>query len=148
MQVPARPAPRDASWLAGLLTGGRRFALAAAAVAIVAAAGWWSVGRLQERPAVRGSGTAQSIELRSQPTAGGIELSWTPVAGATMYRLVFFGPDLSEQARVDSLVTTRFTLRSDRLPAGLARGRTVRVEVAAVLPYDTFASKSVSIALP
>lgn len=143
-----RPAIREASWLTEWRTGGRRVAVAFAALAIVAAAGWWSVEQRRERPAVRGSAARQALELISRPVAAGVELSWTPVPGATMYRLVFFGPELTELARVDSLVGTSFALRADQLPAGLASGQTVLVEVAAVLPYDTFASKSVSIAVP
>ena len=122
-------------------------ALAFASVAIVAVAGWWSIERLRETSAVRSVG-GETVEVSAAPVSGGIELRWRAVAGARIYRVLFYGSDLTELARVDSLQETRLALRADHLPRGLVSGQSVLVDVTAVLPYDQITSKTIAIVVP
>ena len=146
-----RPASTRSSWLDRWMEGRRwaalRPALAVAAVVVVAAAGWWSIGRLNERSAVRSVG-GSALALRAIAARQEVELRWDAVPSARMYRLVFSGPDLTDRARIDSLYETRFTLRATNLPAGLARGEVTLVEVVALRETDAITSKPVSIRVP
>jgi hypothetical protein len=146
---PSRPVSPRRSWLEAML-GGRslRPALAIAMVLIVAAAGWWSVDRMRERPAVRGAGEATRFDLRATPLDGGLELRWAAIPGARRYALVFFGSDLTEMARVDSLEESLLTLRATNRPAGLVAGQSLMVQVTAFRAMDEVASKPIAIRVP
>jgi hypothetical protein len=147
-----RPPSTTGSWLDRWMEGRRsavlRPALAMAAVVVVAAAGWWSIDRLNERSAVRSADDSSAMALRAIPSRQEVELRWLAVPGAKMYRLVFSAPDLRDRARIDSLHVTRFTLRATDLPAGLARGELTLVEVIALRENDAITSKPVSIRVP
>lgn len=147
---PARPrrAGSPRSWFPAWGAGGLRVALASAAIAIVAVAGWWSLDRPRDRAAVRSAGEAMILAVTATPIDAGVELRWAAVPGARMYRVVFFGSDLNERARVDSLPENHLTLRAEHLPAGLLRGQSVLAEVTAVRADDELSSKPISIRVP
>jgi hypothetical protein len=133
---------RAGGWWASL-----RPAFALAAVAVAAAVGWWSFDRLHEGSAVRSSGE-DDVAVRALSTADGVDLRWSAVPGATMYRLIFLGPDLTERARIDSLHDTRYELPATNLPVGLARGEPTLVEVTAFRPTGWIISKPIPIQVP
>jgi hypothetical protein len=127
-----------------------RPALAFAAVAIVAGITLWSTSRGPAPRAVRGGGETMALVL-SEPRAisNGIELTWTPVAGAEAYRVVFYGADLKESAHVDGLVEARLVRRAGSLPSGLTGGAEVLAEVTALRNGDPIAtSKAQALHLP
>jgi len=71
-----------------------------------------------------------AFELRpAKGVPGGVELSWAADPQADGYAIVFLGPDLVEMARVAVGPDTSLTLRAGTLPAGLAAGAMVSVEV-------------------
>jgi hypothetical protein len=127
-----------------------RPALAFAAVAVVAGFALWSASRPPAPRAVRGSGESAVLAV-GEPRAisGGIELTWTQVDGAETYRVVFYGGDLRENARVDGLTEPRLRLQRNALPAGLTPGADVLAEVMAMRHGDPIAtSKTRAIHLP
>jgi len=136
------------AWLRGPAS---RPALALAAIVVVTGAALWVATSRPPGPrAVRGAGEAPAIVL-APPRAveGGIELRWTPVAGAEAYRVVFYGADLGESARVDGLSAPRLVLRRDALPSGLQHGGQALVEVTALRGGDPVAtSPTRAITLP
>jgi hypothetical protein len=141
--VPARGGSWFAGWKPAL-----KPALAFATVAVVAAAGWWSFVRTREPSPVRGTGGQADVVLTSARISAGVELRWSAVAGARGYAVLFLAPDLTELARIDSFSRTHLTLRAGALPAGLASGQSVLVEVTALRPYDKLASKPITITVP
>jgi len=148
---PRRSALTKASWLERWMAGNRwaalRPALAVAAAIVVVGVGWWSIGHFNQPAAVRSAGESV-VALRSTSVSQGVELRWSAVPETRFYRLTFFGPDLTERARIDSLLDTDFVLRAASLPAGLSRGQPVMVEVTAVRRADVVRSRPVSIQLP
>jgi hypothetical protein len=125
-------------------------ALAVAAVAIVATLGWWSFERVREPGVVRGVGGATAaFDLRAAPGRDGLALTWPAVPDADAYRVVFYGADLAERARVDGLPEPRMTLRAGALPAGLGHGETALAEVTALRRGDAIAtSRMTSVRVP
>jgi hypothetical protein len=118
-----------------------RVGLALAAVALVAGIGWWSQFRTPGADAMRGEPETSSFVLEAvRPQADAVTLRWTPVAGAEGYRLVFRGADLRELARLDVASGVEATLRADALPARLAAGSQVLVEICALRRGDVIAT--------
>ena len=66
------------------------------------------------------------------PRAGALELAWPAVPGADGYRVLLLGADLGEVGRIDLGDATTWTVRRDSLPAGLAPGAAISVEVQAL----------------
>jgi len=124
-----------------------RPALAVVAVVLVAGVALWSSTRGPATRAVRGPSEASSFVLNApRAVPGGIELTWTPVPDAEAYRVVFYGTDLQESARVDGLTRPGLLLHADALPAGLPHGGHVMAEVTALRhgdPIVTSASRLV-----
>ncbi len=137
----APPRTRRAAW-SWLKGGGTpRAALAFASVALVAVLATWMTTHDGARRAVRGAPETAAFELAApRPTAGGVRLAWPAVAGADHYRLVFFGPDMDERARIESLTSTTLELRAGALPAGLTAGTEALVGVVALHGPDPLAT--------
>ncbi|HTM58437.1 MAG TPA: hypothetical protein VL123_08490 [Candidatus Udaeobacter sp.] len=135
----ARPAGR--SWLQRIFGAPPRAAVAFATILVVAVATTWFLARERTVPAERGTVEHAAIELMApRPTANGIELDWTRVAGADGYRVVFYGAELTEVARIDRVSTTHVELRSGALPQGLVAHRDVMAEVQALHGEDVIAT--------
>lgn len=142
------PAPRETRGavvraLIGLFGGTPQRALAFASVLVIAMTGTWLMTREAPDRAVRGGSHGSAIEIAApRATANGIELSWTPMAGADAYRVVFYASNLEELARVGPIHGTRLELRSGALPAGLRAGTDVLAEVTALRGEDPIATSS------
>jgi hypothetical protein len=137
--------------LGWLGTPSGRTALAFGVIAIASVAGWWTVARRDSQEMVRGVESGSSVPRLAEPVtdAGTVVLAWSAVPGADGYRLVFYSPEMGELARLDSLREPRATLRSGALPAGLAGGARVELEVVALTHGDPLSrSRLVPITLP
>jgi hypothetical protein len=124
--APSRPAagPRRPSrpwWIAF-----PRPALAMAAV-VVAVAGIWFATRPRSTT-LRGAQDAPVI-LEPRHVAEGLEIRWTPVAGAASYRLSFVDDSMREIAAVEAWPATRYSLKASALPPGLEHGAKVIMQV-------------------
>lgn len=127
-------------WLARLLPAAPlpRFAAAFAVLAVVTLAALL-LGRGPAHEPLRGAAPgAGAAFAAAEPrvVAGGVELAWTAVPGADCYRVVFLDAALDPLARADAGAATRFVLRADALPAGLAHGATVGWQVEALAGDD------------
>jgi hypothetical protein len=128
-----------------------RTALAFGVVAIASVAGWWTLSQREPSALLRGVDSAAGVPRIAEPvaSAGTLALSWNAVAGADGYRLVFYSPEMGELARIDALAEPRVTLRAAALPAGLASGARVEVEVVALTHGDPLSrSQVVPVTLP
>lgn len=104
-------------------------ALAFAAMLVVAGGVWIYAGR-EPAPRVVRSGDA-GAPVVTLSVAGGRELRWNAVPGASEYRVTFLGPDLREIATVAGLTATTLKLDPGNRPAGLVSGAEVAATVAA-----------------
>jgi len=121
-------------------------AMALAAVAVVAGGVWINSARQTER-VVRGE--AGALTLTQREIRGGRELTWSAVPGADEYRVVFFGSDLRERARVEHLTAPALVLRPEALPSGLERGAEVAAQVTALRAGNPVAeSRTITLTLP
>lgn len=118
-----RPVRSGRTWWAPIF----RPALATAAVVVVAVAGVWFAAR--PRPtALRGAEDTPVIQEPRQ-VADGLEIHWTPVAGAESYRLSFVDDSMREIAAVEAWPGTRYSLKASALPPGLEHGADVILQV-------------------
>ena len=88
--------------------------------------------------------TALAIDLPAD-VPGGLQLQWERVSGADGYRLVFMrmtGAALCT-LRVDAQKQPAFQIRRDSLPAGLAHGWQLNVEVRAMRHGELMAAAGV-----
>ena len=127
-----------------------RSGLAFAALLMFATFVWWSQSRTPAPGVVRGGGEAPAFELRAPRfEPGGVMLSWSAVPGAESYRVVFYGPDLSEVAHRDVNAALSLELSAGKLPDGLHSGEHVAIAIEALRGPDVIAtSKSRAIPLP
>jgi len=127
-----------------------RSGLAFAAILIVASVAWWSQQRGPAPGPLRGASESATIAVDPPRFApGSVTLSWSRVSGADSYRVTFFGADLTEVARRDSLTTNSLVLQAGELPPGLQSGQRVAFAVAALRGGDTISdSKAQFIQLP
>jgi hypothetical protein len=132
------------SWFQRMFGAPPRMALAFASILVIGVATTWFLARERTRPVERGATEHAAIQLLPErATPNGVELSWTAVSGADGYRVIFYGADLNEIARIDRVTETRIELRSAALPAGLIPGHEVLAEVSALHGEDAIAiSKS------
>lgn len=137
---------RIAAWLQA---PSLRPAFALAALAVILSAGWWAT-RPHAPAAVRGAGGTAGIVVSIAPaSAGVVEISWTPVAGADAYRVRLFGAELNEIWRRDGILEPRLRLAADARPVGLAAGTEVLVDVIALRAGDAIAySRAKALRLP
>jgi len=157
-EQPAEPVPRARAgaggpplgWLLGAFaTPARRGALAFAGLVLVAGIAWWSFARSPREGAMRGVEEAGTFALLPPHDHGTATLEWTAAPHADGYRVVFLGPGLDEVARVDAGTATRLVLRPGALPAGLASGARLSVEVVALRGGETVATTAArSIRIP
>ena len=149
---PTPSVPRDAhartgSWLersqASLRARGARFAWGAAALAVMVGGGIWLMDRTSADHPVRGAAEVQQLVLEApRVTPGGVDLSWQSALPADSYRVIFYGRDLNEIARLDGLKQMRYELRWNSMPARLMRGSNVLVEVVALKAGDPIGKSS------
>lgn len=141
---PARPAARETArpWWSVI----PRPAYAMAAVVIVAAAGalYLTRPRVQE---FRGAEGAPVI-LEPRRIEGGLEIRWTPVAGAASYRLSFVDDSMLEIAAVEARSGTSYRLESSALPPGLEHGARVMVQVRPVRDGEAGPAGTTSLVVP
>ncbi len=133
--MPPRRATRSRRGLAEWIFGaGARPALAAAAVLVVAGASWWWTARPREYATVRGAAPAQAAATVWPPRAAGdvVEFRWSPTAGADAYRLALVGPALEIVFTRDTGAETTLVVPRAALPAALAPGAEVQIEVTAL----------------
>jgi hypothetical protein len=134
----SRSRTRD-SWLSRLLPAWPRPAYALAALAVVALAGTLLVRTTVREPRMRDASPGAAPAFAANPVrqvADGAALSWTPVAGADRYRVVFLDATLAEVASLDAGAATTLVLRADALPAALAHGASVAWQVEAFAGAD------------
>ena len=145
---PASGGPSLLAWLASIWSRpALRPAFAMAALMIVAGTSWWMVGSRAPR-AVRGV-SEDGIVVETRETSEALELTWAPVPGAEHYRIRFFGPALREIARRDDVVEPRLRFERGALPAGIASGEEVVIDVAAMRGNDALAvSKARAVRMP
>jgi hypothetical protein len=128
--APATAPPRreGPGWLARLLAPpAMRWAAGVAALAIVAAGAWYS-GRGPADRLERGEGRAAgAVSVRA--SGDDWMLAWTAVEGADAYDVVFLSVDLRELSRVTDVREPRLALSRGSLPAGVAPGVPLLVEV-------------------
>jgi hypothetical protein len=98
-----------------------------AAVMVVAVAGVWFVTRPRST-AVRGVQDAPVV-LEPRHFAEGLEIRWTPVAGAESYRLSFVDDSMREIAAVEAWHGTSYSLKISALPQGLEHGARVILQI-------------------
>ena len=67
--------------------------------------------------------------LEPRHIAEGLEIRWTPVAGAESYRLSFVDDSMREIAAVEDCRDTRYLLKSSALPSGLGHGARVLLQI-------------------
>lgn len=122
----------------------RRAALVFVALVGVASVGWWAVANRDGGEPVRGAPTeAREVHWREPlHTAGALSLRWDALPGAERYELVFHSAELNEVARVDVGAATSREWAASALPAGLASGVRVEVEVVAFAKGDEIARSS------
>ncbi len=128
-ESPAELRPRRRWWEAPL----PRLAAAAALVTVLGVSAWFGVHEPGGRR-VRGDAPAPDAFVLTAPrsTPAGLALAWSPRAGATSYRLVFYGHALEEIARVEVTADTRYLLRHEANIPGLSPGDVVHVSVLAL----------------
>jgi hypothetical protein len=140
---PSHPAGR--SWLAPLVRffeqPAPRAALAFGALFVVVGTAFWFTTRLEspDPGAVRGEPESMFTIAEPRSFPDRVELSWPAVPGAEAYRVVFYGPDLNETARVEDLHVTTLGLDRRALPKGLEPGIEVLAEVTALAGGDAIA---------
>ena len=135
----APPLPRAAKtqrgnsggWLAALFGPVGARAAAFAVLLVVAALGVWTMKRGPHEDVIRGE-HAGTFAITATPGSGTLDLTWPAVSGADGYRAILLGADLGEISRIDLGNATTWTLRHDSLPAGLASGAAISVEVQAL----------------
>jgi hypothetical protein len=141
------PEPRRRAWF-----GFPQLAGAFAALAIVAVAGVVMLRSHGAPPVMRGAPAAGAntfAEAAAREVAGGVEFTWTPVAGATAYQVIFLDESLREVARLAPVPGTSARLESGRLPAPLLHGSSVGWEVEALAGSDRFAvSRTLALRVP
>lgn len=124
----AAPRREGPGWLARLLTPPvYRFAAGFAVVAIVSAASWFASRGPAERLERGGTGTVAAATVHAAD--GGWLLRWPAVEGADAYDVVFLAVDLREVARVANVRETLLALKRGELPAGVAPGMPLLVEI-------------------
>ena len=144
-RAPAPRPERRAPWAWFLPSWAPAAALATAVV--VAGAVWIQSTRESGHRVVRGGDPGRTSLEVSVTKAGGGRLTWSAVAGADEYRVIFFGPDLRERARIEMLTVPELDLRS--LPAGLEAGEEVAVQVTALRSGAVLAeSRTTTVRLP
>ena len=126
----AAPERTPGGWLAVFLGPSGRRALAFAVLVAVAGAGVWMTRRPRE-DVVRGEGPG-AFTVTASAVPGGVALAWPRVPGADGYRVTLLGADLGEVARFDVGDVTTWSLRGDSLPARVAPGSAISVEVQAL----------------
>lgn len=148
-------APRRAGWferfVAGWATPPGRAAFAFAALVCVASAGWWLMANRDAGEPMRGAPTEVREVRWLEPARadGKLRLRWDAVPGAERYELVFHSAELVELARVDAGASTDREFAAGSLPAGLAAGARIEVEVVAIARGDELArSRLVELQLP
>jgi hypothetical protein len=104
-----------------------RPAFAMAAAMIVVVAGVWLAARPRST-ALRGAQDAPVI-LEPRHVAEGLEIRWTPVAGAGSYRLSFVDDSMREIVAVEDWPGTSYRLKTSALPPGLGHGASVIFQV-------------------
>ena len=128
----AARAPRTGGgWLAALFGPVAVRSVGFAALVVVAGLGVWTMARRPREDVVRGE-RANAFAITATARPGALDLGWPAVAGADAYRVVLLGTDLGEVARFDLGDATRWSIRRDSLPAGLASGAAISVEVQAL----------------
>lgn len=135
-----------ASWnerLRSLFSPALRPAFALAAVAVVAAASWWSFERARAPEVVRGGEPHGFAIAEPRPVPGGIRLSWPAVPEADAYRVILLGAGLSEIARIEDLREPSVVLNAASIAGGLRSGSEVQVEVTALRAGDPIATSRV-----
>lgn len=103
----------------------RAFAMAAVMVAVFA--GVWLAARPRSTT-LRGADDAPVI-LEPRDVAEGLEIRWTPVAGAGSYRLSFVDDSMREIAAIESWPGTSYRLKTSALLPGLEHGARMIVQV-------------------
>ena len=143
-----RPLPRRGV-LAWLTSGGGRPALAVAGALIVVGLGWWATQRPTRDETSRGIAEPGAFELTTKKQGDAMVLSWNAVEGADSYRVVFLGAGLAEVAHQDVSTGTSLALRAGALPAGVASGSRVSIEIVALrMGGDIATSPARTILLP
>lgn len=124
-------------WLErGLGPDANRAAIAFAALVIVAGVGWFAM-RTPEPRATRGVTPSGGLIIESARLDGGtLTLRWTEVTGAEHYRVIFYGADMRERARLENVSEPTLALVAGTLPAGLESGEQTLVEVTAMKRAD------------
>jgi hypothetical protein len=136
------------SWLQSLFGAPPRSAVAFATVLIVGFAATWLLTR-EGTHAVRSAPEHAAIEMAApRATPQGVELSWTEVPGADGYRVIFYGADLVEIARLDHVAGTHVELRLQALPPGLRAGKDALAEVTALHGEDPIAPSTPRLITP
>lgn len=144
--VRARPRPGLLAWLT---SGGGRPALAVAGALIVVGFGWWATQRPAREEMPRGIAEPGAFELTTKQQGDALVLSWNAVEGADSYRVVFLGAGLAEIAHQDVPTGTSLTLRAGALPAGVASGSRISIEIVALtMGGDIATSPARTILLP
>jgi hypothetical protein len=107
----------------------------------VVAGGWWLTERTRtpHLRAMQDVSAGMSVAV-PRAEADGVHLAWSAVTGAQAYRLVFYGPKLDALATLETAGETTFVLRRGALPAGLAPGGEVFLEVTALRHGLAFAT--------
>jgi hypothetical protein len=126
------PPARRPGFRAWLIRGEGRTALAFACAAIVVVAAWWATQRTGGPGRLRGVAEPGAFVLEARPERGGIVLSWPGVPGADAYRVVFLDAGLAEAGYREVGRDTSVTLSAGMLPAGVATGSRVSLEVVAM----------------
>jgi hypothetical protein len=126
-----RPLPRP-GFFAWLTSGGGRPAFAVAGAVLVVGFGWWATHPPWRDETTRAIAEPGAFELVTRHEGDALVLSWKAVEGADGYRVVFLGPGLTEVARRDVPGATSLALRAGSLPAGVAPGSRVSIEVVAL----------------
>ena len=144
VRAPSRAPDKD-SWWARLLQPALRPAWGFAAAALVLAF-VLVLPRLQsQRPGstLRGTPSASMLAPPVFDTDGTVHLSWSPHAGATAYRVIFYSLRLAEIARRDAGTATALTLTPSELPDSYRAGESVLYRVQALANGDAIAISEV-----
>ena len=121
----------SSGWFAALFGPVGLRAVGYAVLVVVAGLGVWTMTRRPREDVVRGE-HANAFAITPTVHPGALDLAWPAVAGADAYRVVLLGADLGEVARFDLGDATRWSMRRDSLPAGLASGASISAEVQAL----------------
>ncbi len=97
---------------------------------------------LRAAPGAPGSAATFAAET-NRVSPGAVMITWTPVLGATHYRVVFLDATLGVAARSPEVEGTEWALRSDPLPIGLRSGANVGFQVEALAGSDKLATTPV-----